>query len=209
MAFSDLNQLVTDASEINSLIVALAQTIEDNGGDINHLNQLLDDAKGDRVLLTQLARRAIGPIWDLAENPFSLPAIDFKKPLRKFLEELNGAQADIHENVSSCPWSEPLPSFRCQYVLKHVPRRLSLEDILALDWPHAGVRELAVFANTMQPEQLSRCVVIAAGSRTDGPGKGPFASASAGFGKISLGWRGFKRPESQRLDMRNFYLVRV
>src|SRR4051812_34058636 len=69
---SGLNDLTTNYDELGVLWKALLRAIADNGGDTRHLNNLLADAKGRGSMFDQLARKAIGKIWELVETPVSM-----------------------------------------------------------------------------------------------------------------------------------------
>lgn len=218
MAFQNsLGNLLTDSDERNTLWHALLQSLQDHGGKIQHLNNLLTDAKNEGRVVGELAKLIVGNIWKLAEKPIDLGLTENDFRDADFLRKYPGIVLQPYE------FSESKPKGPCTYMLHHFRRpRLFNEIVGGVFDPkydvreHAGWRELVAYVSHIQSADICGCDIVAAGSRlipVEGGERGqnnafPIARSYMP-NSISVAWRGVERADVERFGGECFYLVRV
>lgn len=172
MAFANgLSSLISHGDEMNTLIRTLVQSLRDHGGSERHLNDLLRDAKGNRALIDELAKRIVGPIWNLADAATDLGTIDFKMPALEFARSLGYPIRESRSDIEYLwDFSQTEPRASCRYMLAHSQMQLRFDELpddilLGTNREHASWRELLVYVSRLTSKDLCRCVIMAAGSR--------------------------------------------
>lgn len=217
MAFQhSLYDLIANADERNVLFRSLMQAIVDHGGDTHHLNALLADARDGRRHFDALAKKLIGRIWELVEQPVDLGAIDFACPIPQFLTQYPGVEIAFGTSQNRCPWTETQPRGACRYKLAHFSRPRSFQEVVdafpvggAVE--SAGFRELVAYVSRLQVSDLERFAIVAAGSVAmyrEGNPSTTFPNASA-FTSVRVNWHGVNDPVKKEFWLNCFYLVRV
>ena len=229
MAFQNsLTNLITDFDEHNNLWRALMQSVHDHGGGTRHLNGLLSDAKGPRLLVDEIAKLMIGKIWQLAEQRVDLGLDEysnFECPAKEFLSRYPNLKIHpgVVEQFERGQWSETAPKEPCEYQLLHFRQPPLFSEVVSEPGPyrnpteHASWRELIAYVSRMKWDDFCGCRILAAGSRNltyDSTQKrkveGPIFPCVDGFEDgISVGWKGVKRPETEKFEVNCFYLIRV
>ncbi|MDB5244909.1 MAG: hypothetical protein JWN90_14 [Parcubacteria group bacterium] len=178
MTLASLEDMISQGDEMNALVRAILQSIKDQGGDKSHLKRLVTDAKSGRSLLTDLARKTIGGIWELASQNIDLGSIDFACTAEEFgcsfpdlpRAESGYSRAADEDKRTPYAWdfSETVPRGPCTYTLWHSSQSLWCEElpklVLGENREHAGWRELLVYVSRLTVNDLSRCSIVAAGS---------------------------------------------
>lgn len=216
MSFSkSLRGLIADFDEHNQLWRVLLQAIHDHGGQTPHINALLTDAKGPRLLINAFAKLIVGKIWEYEKTLVDLDMKegDFSCASEEFLARYEHLQVspDIGLDEGGT-YSETIPKRPCRYRLYHFSRPMSLAEVrgafqrLGCLEEHAGWRELVAYASLLRTEDLSGCRILAAGSLR--------SSAVPVIQKshdedICVAWQGVDNPVQHRFGHECFYLVRV
>lgn len=212
-------RLIAHADEQNVLFRTLLQTFADHGANGNHLNRLLEDTKSKRCYFSALVKTVIGPIWERIVAPFEMKEPDFECSAKNFIAQFT--QLDFTPNIGlehETRWSINRPMKPVsRYQLEHSPNDLTFNEVLTRWDPYqypkdpASWRELVAFVSLLKPEDLCGYRILAPGSRImDRGGLGTIFPAADGLGKrISISWKGVKRPEVDHFENQCLYLVRV
>jgi len=219
MAFSaTLEQLVSIGDQQGTFWRSFLQALIDHGGDTMHLDELLKDTSGDRRLLDAFARRVIGPIWEYALNKRYLGAIDHDCSFKEFMDKYPTVNVwtGARENNSS-RWVGTQPKRSCQYRLFHFNRPMSFNGIVGASLgsgvEYAGARELIAYVSRLQPNDMSHCNIVAAGSQWGACGsiQSSFPVAHPEPKRICVTWHGVDDSNRDGVEYKteHFYLVRI
>ncbi len=220
-----LANLLTDLGETGQLAKVFLQALEDHGGTQAHLNGLLADAKGSRQLMNEIAKRVVGRIWRLAEEPvdLGLSEEDFRCSAEAFLKRRPSFAMFPHMRLAEGDYTETIPRGQCRYRLFHSAKPLDRQGVLDLFAPdegrreHASWRELVAYVERLTKEDLSGCIIHAGGSyrrpeeRETPPAHQQGLSLVAAYNyqnRLTVTWNGIPPFTADRLGPSSFYLVR-
>ncbi len=218
MLSGDIRQLISNSDEQNVFWRSLLQQLNNIGGDTRDLNRLVSDAKGDKEIILQIAKLAMGQIWGLVAKTrkLSLTPSDFEIPAKEFSNSFTG----IGRNASAeRDFTESKPKGPCEYRLHHylTPQRTD-ELILAKNEEHAGWRELLAYVVDLQAYDIRGRHILAVGSRLVDTRpippdlKIPIFPCATTFddsANVWMSWKGVENTEKDRLGLDCFYLIRV
>jgi hypothetical protein len=175
----NLGDLLTDSDEQSFVWRSFLQSLQDHGGNIHHLNNLLKNTRKTRLIIDKWAKLTMGKIWTLTETPIDLwmdhdggVKDDFDCTPEQFLRRYSGPV----ESMESGEYSGTKPRTDCQYRLHHFSRRMSAEEVVGVfdqdkTLEHAGWRELHVYTHwassreLMSPADLHGSYILACDSR--------------------------------------------
>lgn len=225
MAFKgSLKDLISNSDETSRLWREVLHSVSNHGGTIEHINELLADAKEKNLLVNELAKLIVGKIWKIAPEPVTLALTQkhFQCTPAEFLSLYPDVWIHPGMNLEKGEYAENEPRETCQYVLYHFNRPVLLEEVLRQFASSkgrrelAGWRELVAYSSRLKPEDFSRCRILSAASpllqRPDAVMKdeGVILPAAVGFSnKVELSWTGVKVPARDTFSPTMFFLVRI
>ena len=229
MALSNTTKaLIGDFDEIAVLWKGLLNAVSDHGGNTRDVEKLIEDIKGPKVLVSELARKLVGSVWKLADRLTNIGPIDFDCPPQEFMARYPTIKFPPGMGLEDeRRWTtHPRQDDACLYGLRHFPKPPIFNDIVenpeyrnghGNDVEYAGWRELVAYLSKLNPGDISGHPILAAGSRSVNyisrtetePGYIFPVGVEYPPGAPELSWMGVKRPESEKFENRCFYLVRV
>ena len=162
---AELRRAIGDCDRASFIFKGLAQKIIDYGGDMETVRRLCGPSHVAEALFSAMAKKAVGRIWDIADNEIDLGKVDTRE---SFSKSLVRARATVHtEGLETM--TERAPLRRCKYRLMHL-RGLygdELHDrVNKMQRDHAGVRELLALHQHIPNSTLKGFKVWAFGSST-------------------------------------------